>query len=310
MQKRTYLLVGVVVLVLLLLFVGVWFKTSDIYSSYQFNSEKVFEGTVADVSPIFYGGGRKELNAVPEDSISDEQAGVKSEPATKANNSRLIIKTGSWSLVVKDVRVSVKNITAFANEKGGFVVTSQVNESGVAPSASITIRVPSEMFDSGVVEIKKLGDVDNESITGQDVTEEYVDLNAQLKNLHATEEQFLNIMKQAVKIKDILDVQSQLSSVRDQIERITGRVKYLEQSAKLSTLTVYLSTDPSQLPTLEVSNKWRPLAVVKDASRYLLEAGKSLANMVIWLVVLIPLWAVIFGVMYGVRKLIKKFRNK
>lgn len=299
MRRHTYLLVGIVVFVLLISFSMVWFNING-RSSYE--SSQVSVETVTSDSY-----GRKSEMNVFSGSADDEQRGGS---VAKINDIRLIIKTGSMALVVKDVRESAKTVSMFAIEKGGFVVSSQVYETGIAPTANITIRIPSEVFDTGVGEIKKLGDVTSESISGEDVTEEYVDLNAQLKNLRATEEQFLTIMRQAVKIQDILDVQRELSNVRGQIERITGRVKFLEQSAKLSTLTVYLSTDPSQLPTLDTSNKWKPLAVAKDAARYLVEAGKMLGNIIIWLVVFIPLWLILSAVVHLVIKKIKKMRNK
>ena len=86
--------------------------------------------------------------------------------------------------------------------------------------------------------------------------------------------------------------------MRGQIESIQGRMKYLSQSVELSTLTVYLSTDPNELPTLNPEDKWKPWAQVKDAARSLIAVSKSLVNLIIWLVVFLPVWLIIFGLVW------------
>ena len=218
------------------------------------------------------------------------------------NNERMIIKTGSLSMVVKDVNEAVANVVKYATDNGGFVVYTNIYKSGIIPAGEVTVRIPAKVFDTGVGEIKKMGEVKSESVNGQDITEEYVDLEARLGNLQASEKQFLQIMNRATKIEDVLAVQRELTNVRGQIESIQGQMKYLSQSAELSTLTVYLSTDPSELPTLDPENKWKPWAQVKDAARSLLELGKGVVNLIIWLVVFLPLWLIIFALVWFGRK--------
>lgn len=214
------------------------------------------------------------------------------------NTDRMIIKTGSLSMVVKDVNNAVAEVVKYATDNGGFVVYTNIYKNGITPAGEVTVRIPAKVFDVGVGEIKKIGEVKSESVNGQDVTEEYVDLEAQLKNLRASENQFLQIMNRAVKIEDVLAVQRELTNVRGQIESIQGRMKYLSQSAELSTLTVYLSTDPNVLPTLDEQDKWKPWAQVKNAARSLVEVAKGLANFIIWIVVYLPVWLVIFGLVW------------
>lgn len=242
--------------------------------------------------------------------MSDEV--MAEEPATSGQTTeRLIIKTGSFSVVVDNVNAAVDTITKYAVDQGGFVVSSNIYKESVSPYAVVTVRIPVDIFVEGVGEIKKLGEVKSESIDGQDVTEEYVDLEAQLKNLQAAENQFLEIMKKAVKIEDILAVQRELTNVRDRIERIQGRMKYLSESAHLSTLTINLSTDPDMLPVVDEEDKWKPFGVFKEAARGLLDVGKALSYLIIWLVVYIPLWLVIilFG-WIGYRIIKRLFRGK
>lgn len=232
---------------------------------------------------------------------------------TQAPADRMIVKTGTLSLVVKNVRESVDKISQFAISKGGYVVSSNISKTDVAPYGVITVRIPVAVFDNGLSEVKALGDVENEYTQGSDITEEYMDNDARLKTLQATEQQFLTIMRQATKISDILAVQTQLTQVRSQIEVLQGRMKYLKESAALSTLTVNLATDPSALPVVENGrNAWKPLGVLKDAVRSLKDAFQQIGSGIIWVIVFIPLVLIALLVIWVLRKIwraIEKRRN-
>jgi len=117
-------------------------------------------------------------------------------------------------------------------------------------------------------------------------------------------------MKKASKIEDVLAVQRELSSVRSEIESMEGRMKYLKESTDLSSLTVYLSTNPSTLPVVDEENKWKPLAVFKEALRSLLDTGKGVVNGLIWFGIYIPVILVIVLIAWGVRKLIRRRKGK
>jgi len=223
------------------------------------------------------------------------------------NTERLIIKTANLSIVVDDVPEAIASIMRFVQEQGGFVVESSIEEHLRAPQGSITVRVPADIFDRGIARMKEFGDVKSERVSGQDVTEEYTDLGSRLKNLQATEAQLLNIMTRAGEIPDVLAVQRELTNVREQIEVLEGRRKYLRESAALSTITVYLSTNPEQLPVVDKADTWKPLAVIKDASRSLLTFGKGVANVFIWFVVYIPVWLVLGLLVWGAYRFIKRY---
>lgn len=229
-----------------------------------------------------------------------------SNAGTDITLNRLIIKTGFLSLVVKDVPQGVAKIQEFAKSKGGFVVSSNISKDTLSPTAEVTIRIPSEVFDGGVQEVKSMGEVKSERVNGQDVTEEYVDLDARLKNLRLTESQFVTIMQKAQKIEDILAVQRELTQIRGEIESLQGRMKYLTESAKMSTLTVYLAADPQNLPVVDNDDSWKPLAVWKDAVRSLLLLGQGVVNFLIWIVAYIPVWIVLLAVVLGIRRVIIK----
>ena len=242
---------------------------------------------------------------------SDASENFGAAPATGGNTApatdRLIVKTGSLSLLVKNVPDAVKAVTNFVTGNGGFVVTSNISKEKDAPYGSMMIRLPAAKFQAGIDVGKSLGEVKNEQTNGQDVTEEFVDLDAQLRILKATEIQFVQLMQRSGSISDILSVQRELMNVRSQIERLEGRMKYLKNSVALSTITLHLSTDPENLPIFEENGKtWKPLAVIKEALRGLISVFKFVGDALIYFVVFIPLWLVIVLSTWLVKKIIKR----
>jgi len=315
MQKITKILLVVigVSLVIFLILATVNYVQNQLVTStgvsYEIASDNAGVGLSYGVSTGL-GGSAGSTKSISNDArVQTPQSAPTSD--SSLTTERLIIKTGSLSIVVKDVSEVVKQIAKYAENNGGFVITSEISKRGDIPYGSISVRIPADKFEQGVGDVKGLGEVKSENVNGQDVTEEYVDLDAQIINLRATEKQFLNIMQRAEKIEDILAVQRELSNVRGNIDMIAGRMKYLETSAELSTLQVSLSTDPDVLPTYEATNKWKPLAVLKMSVRALVEVGKIIANFIIFLVIFIPVW-ILVGLMIwlGIKIYHKNKTNK
>ncbi len=118
---------------------------------------------------------------------------------------------------------------------------------------TVVARVPAASFSGALEQIRAAGErVLQEKVTGQDVTEEYLDLEARIRTQKALEAQFLEIMKQARKVEEALNVQRELASVRTEIERLEGRRRFLDNQSSLSTITVSLTTpDPIVTATTE-----------------------------------------------------------
>lgn len=161
---------------------------------------------------------------------------------------RKIIRNAELFLELSDPAMGQRKITSIAETLGGFVVTSESKqtESGQEPSkqtleVNLVVRVPASQYNSALEQIRAVGSrVINEKTSGQDVTEEFIDLEARIKTQKALEAQFLEIMKQANKVADALEVQRQVAEVRTDIERLEGRKRYLENKASLSTIAVSL----------------------------------------------------------------------
>ena len=209
-----------------------------------------------------------------------------------ADIDRRLVKTGYTTMEVNDITEAMAGVARVASELGGYVVSS--NESGDKDITygRISIRVPSDRFDEAFERLRKLAvKVTNKSTDSQDVTEEYTDLQAQLRNLEATEAQYLELLKKAETVEDTLKVYQQLSNVRSEIERIKGRIQYLERTSDMALINVELyKTQPID------GTGWSALETIKSAVRGLAAFGKALANIVIWLAVFIPVWIIILVV--------------
>ena len=220
---------------------------------------------------------------------------------------RLVIKNGNLDIVVRDISDSISKIIEFTKQKEGFVVYSNVSEFEEIPSGNILVKVPSSEFDSTMSYFKDLAEkVDLEGSNDQDVTEEYTDLQSQLKNLEATEAQLLKIMERAQKIEDVLAVQRELTVVRGQIEGLKGRVQYLERNVDYASISVNLSLAKDLTP-VPPAEKWRPLYILKQAWRSVLVVAGEMSYILIWILVYV---AVLIPLIFIFWQLIKLFNRK
>lgn len=202
-----------------------------------------------------------------------------------ANANRLVIKNAELTIVVADVNARVKAIETMTNGMGGFVVSSNTYQTyadnGVkVPQATIAVRVPADKLDSALDQIKaNTVEVPSEDVTGQDVTDRYVDLQSQLKAKEAAEAQLLKIMENATKTEDVLAVYQQLQQVQSDIEVLKGQIKYYEQSAALSSISVTVVAEQGIQP-IQIGG-WRPAGTARDAIQELIHFLQGFADFLI-----------------------------
>ncbi|HEX6045157.1 MAG TPA: DUF4349 domain-containing protein [Pyrinomonadaceae bacterium] len=190
-------------------------------------------------------------HSVEAQKVSLNDAGTLAAAAEAAD--RKIIRNAALTMEVNSTTEAQHRVTSIAESHGGFVVTSEAKQREDAEPAKRTldiklvIRVPASHFGPVLDEIRALTkNLREENVTGQDVTEEFIDLEARIKTKRALELQFLDIMKQASKVADALEVQRQLAEVRTEIEQLEGRKRFIENRASLSTITVNLEA-PRQI---------------------------------------------------------------
>jgi Domain of unknown function (DUF4349) len=162
---------------------------------------------------------------------------------------RKIIRNADLTIEVASTTQAQQQVTQIAETHGGFIVTSEAKQRENNEPAKRTVdvklivRVPSPQFNSALSQIESLAtNMPQRNVTGQDVTEEFIDLEARIKTQKALELQFLEIMKQATKVADALEVQRQIGEVRTDIEKLEGRNRFLANQSSLSTITVNLTT--------------------------------------------------------------------
>lgn len=186
------------------------------------------------------GGGKNENQPV---SIAITETSQQSAVPTD----RKIIRNAEIALESDSPEESQNRITEIAQSKGGFLVESQQSSSDARSTTrdviQLTLRIPADKFTEALDEIRKTAKrVVIETVKGQDVTEQFIDIEAQLKAKKALELQFLEIMKRANTVADALEVHTQLAEVRGEIEKIEGRKRFLENQTALSTIKVNLQS--------------------------------------------------------------------
>ncbi len=216
--------------------------------------------------------------------IPREAAGLGLEPVEE----RMIIWTGDVSLIVKDAEESLEEVEAIAKDLGGYVVNSSSWYQDEQLRARLTIRVPAGEFDAAMSRLKELAiRVENRNISTQDVTEEYTDLDARLRNLEATETELLELLtevrERTSKAEDVLAVHREVSNIRGQIEQVKGRMQYLEKMTAMATINVELIPDVLAKPIVVAG--WRPTGTAANALRTLVRTLQRIVDAALWLII-------------------------
>ncbi|MEI9921504.1 MAG: DUF4349 domain-containing protein [Bacteroidota bacterium] len=160
-------------------------------------------------------------------------------PASQASIERKLIKTGTIVFEVTDVEKTKTSVAGLVKEFNGYISSDDQNNYAGSPRYSQVARIPADKLDDFIVNIEGLAKkVDSKNISTQDVTEEFIDVETRLTTKKELEARYRDILKQARSVKDILEVETQLSNVRGEIESMEGRLKYLTNQISFSTLTI------------------------------------------------------------------------
>ena len=208
---------------------------------------------------------------------ASESSGNTPQKDSVSPSDQKIIRTGDISLEVTDVQQTSEEIRKIVETTDGIVQSSSVNAGqNDQYSGTVTIRIPFAKFDEVLNKVKVLGKLTSSSISSQDVTEEYIDLTAQKTALENQLAQYNRIMTQAVNVSEILGVQREIERVQVELDRITGRMKYMDNRVSFSTLTIRLS-EPPQVVT---STGYSIASVIS-------EGISGFTGTVVWLIIVI-----------------------
>lgn len=255
----------------------------------------------------------------PEMAVVDQATVGNSSGVPAAAVERIVIKNADLAIVVSDVEGRMKKIQVMAEQMGGFIVSSNLyqgytNNYVEVPEAQVVIRVPAEKLDEALEQIKKdTVEVQTETVSGQDVTAEYVDLKSRLKNLEAAEAQLNEILQSATETEDVVNIFNQLVYYREQIEVVKGQIKYYDEAASLSSISVRIIAEETIQPI--VIGKWEPKGVALEAVQDLIDFLKGFTEFAIRFVIyILPSWIIIgiplYLIFIGARALFRKMRGK
>lgn len=215
---------------------------------------------------------------------------------------RMVVSESYLSLLVNNVVESQKKIIETTDSFGGYMISSDLQNPQDAATATVAVRIPSNRLNQALEKLRGLAiKVISENLQGNDVTDQFVDNEARLATLAKTKIKFEEILDRATLVQDILNVQREIISLQSQIDSIKGQQKYLEQTAKLARITIYLSTDELALPYAP-SESWRPNVIFKQAVRSLIGSLRKLGTIFIWLFVYAVVWLPILLVIFFLKK--------
>jgi hypothetical protein len=255
-------------------------------------------------APQLFSGGADEKRVVESVAVERE---VAAEPVADLDmgsvEERMIIWTGDVSLIVKDAEESLSEVEALAKDLGGYVVNSSSWYQDDQLRARLTIRVPAGDFEAAMTSLKDLAiRVENRNVSTQDVTEEYTDLDARLRNLEATETELLELLtevrEKTSEAEDILAVHREITDIRSQIEQLKGRMQYLEKMTAMATINVELIPDVLAKPLVVAG--WRPTGTAANAVRTLVRTLQFVVDAAIWLIIYVLPTLIVIAIPFAI----------
>jgi hypothetical protein len=321
-MKRTLVTIALTTVVVLTL-VGIatsTFLSPSIGQTFSYTSRSLNDG---------YGGGPEIMMAdapaaapmAPMELYAGDSATYEKSTVTSnlAAGERLVIQNVDMSIVVADPKASMSEIADMAVEMGGFVVSSNLYQSFYGPNnievpeGSITIRVPSKQLDDALEFIKQdVVEVTYENRSGEDVTSQYVDLQSRLKAKQDAEKKLTEIMESAEKADDVLAIYMQVQNIQTEIEMLKGQIKYYEESAALSAISIRLVAEETVKP-IEIGG-WKLQGTANDAVQDLISFTQGFTRFLIRFVIfnlpsLILIAIPLYGIFIGGRALFRRFRK-
>jgi hypothetical protein len=286
--------------------------------------KKFAYGVIASILVLIVAGCARAAAPEPEMAsyeapVEEQMAGEMALPAEPgraaadyAGIERLIIRNAWLDLVVPDTEATLDEINDLVDELGGYVVESNLNQYQEGLQAYVTLRIPAESLDDALERIRALAtEVRGERISGQDVTEDYVDLQSRLRYLEATEKRLLEFLEEAEDTEAALAVYENLQQIQADIEQVKGKIQFLEQSAAMATITLDITPDELAQP-IQVGG-WHPEGTLRDAFQTLIRVLQFLVDAaIVILVLVIPVLVVIaiplVGLFFLIRTIVRRRR--
>ena len=219
-------------------------------------------------------------------------------------DSRKIIRNAYLRIEAQDVVSALNAATRLSEQVGGYIVTARTWRNGELPYATLSFAVPVERFEEALTQTRTLGEVQDENVTSQDVTGQFVDLEARIANLEATAERIRGFLDATKTVAEALNVNRELSAIESELEVLKGQRNTLSQQTSFSTVNIDFIPVPPVVTTgevLETVQTWSPVRTFNDALDVLLTLARTCIDLAIWvltiglpsLLVLSLLWWII-----------------
>ena len=223
---------------------------------------------------------------------------------------RKISKNAQLEIKVKSLDDSINFITNKTNSYKGYIVSSSSyapNTDYETKTANISLRVPSDSLDQFLKEIKTYAkETIHESIFTQDITEEYIDVKAKITSMESSEQRLTKLLDKTESVKEIVEVEKELSRLRGEIDSLKGRFKFIENSVVTSLVHIYMEEIPNPISINDPS--WNTRDIALDAIKALSSFGQFIVSVIVFIFVFTPVWILIAGLIYGTKRL--RNRNK
>ncbi|GAB4570796.1 MAG: DUF4349 domain-containing protein [Anaerolineales bacterium] len=268
----------------------------------------------------------QDMGAIPQQREAESKSGLQEGSVYETGSSEnvaltthLIIKSADMRLLVEDSDQAIDRVTQIVGDTGGYIISSRVWSQAHYDGknykyATVTIGVPVESFERALNRLRGISiEVLDETASGEDVTDQYVDLQSQLINLEATRERIKSFLDNAQNVDEALRINQQLSEIERQIEEIKGRINYLQDRSSYSTITVNIEPKlPEVEPTPTPEPKpWTPSETIGSAWQTLSKAYQVIVDLLIWLLlVFVPIFGPPVLIVWVIIKLVTRKPNK
>jgi copper chaperone CopZ len=266
----------------------------------------------------FAGAGEAEKSAAPlaPDGVAYQTLpDVENAPRQAASVDRKIIKNAEVNVVVEDSDIAIDRLTQVVSDAGGYIVSSRVWYQAHLDGenykyASITLGIPVDQFEVTMRRVRGLAiRVTDENASGEDVTDQFVDLQSRLSNLEATQARIQSFLEDAKSVDEALRINQELAQIEAQIEEVKGRMNYLSDRSAFSTITVTIAPELPEIEPVPAPEPrpWTPSRTLKDATGTLVKAYQGIVEFAIWVfVAVMPILAPPVLVVWMLFKLLRR----
>jgi hypothetical protein len=235
--------------------------------------------------------------------VAVEEFAASNAPPSVDKIEQKIIKSGDLRFETSNMEETNTAIQQLVKKYKAVVQSDSEDKNDYTLSRYLTLRIPNQYFDSFIKDLASgIEYFDRKNISIEDVTEEYIDVASRVKTKKALEERYIELLKKATKVSEMLEIERELATIREEIEAKEGRLKYIQNKVSMSTISIefYKSTEHKAGATISFGTKF--VNAIKSGFN-------GISTFFIWLIEVWPFILILVALIYFIRKRFKKKRN-